>query len=257
MAEKGESASGPSVAHGLAPSSDPAGPEARTHYCAQCHRAAGLRPAAEAVPRLQTDALHRKRALAIGIVRHWAELVGISLLGSAWCAFTRQHACSSCCSQPCAPCRLSLVCFWTIRASVTMCDYVVSDKPRYNADVSIMEVRVTHATMFVLVLRLCCLLAGCDRAAAVPLDHEKLCVEPALVHVSVIRVAERGASDCTRCGALRQLSRQVLSYMNSCFRSYLLSTFLETGLHGLAGVRCAHNECGVVAVVRAQPVPFV
>ena len=138
-----------------------------------------------------------------------------------------------------------------------MCDYVVSDKPRYNADVSIMEVRVTHATMFVLVLRLCCLLAGCDRAAAVPLDHEKLCVEPALVHVSVIRVAERGASDCTRCGALRQLSRQVLSYMNSCFRSYLLSTFLETGLHGLAGVRCAHNECGVVAVVRAQPVPFV
>jgi heme O synthase-like polyprenyltransferase len=32
------------------------------------------------------DALHRKRALAVGIVRHWAQLVAFSLFGSAWCA---------------------------------------------------------------------------------------------------------------------------------------------------------------------------
>ena len=37
-------------------------------------------------------------------------------------------------------CRLSVVCFWTIRASVKMCDYVVNDKQRYNTDASIMEV---------------------------------------------------------------------------------------------------------------------
>ena len=36
------------------------------------------------------------------------------------------------------------MCFWTIRASVKMCDYVVNDKPRYNPDVSIMEVRAAH-----------------------------------------------------------------------------------------------------------------
>ena len=102
--------------------------------------------ATEAARRLQTDALHRKRALALGIVRHWAELVSISLLGSAWCAVTSLHAGSSCRhAKRYPPHRLSLVCFWTIRASVTMCDYVVSDKPRYNADVSIMEVRATHA----------------------------------------------------------------------------------------------------------------
>ena len=31
-----------------------------------------------------------------------------------------------------------------------------------------------------------------------PLDHEELCVEPALVHVSVVRPAERGAPKGTR-----------------------------------------------------------
>ena len=41
--------------------------------------------------RLQMDALHRKRALALGIVRHWVELVGISLLGSVWCARLGWH----------------------------------------------------------------------------------------------------------------------------------------------------------------------
>ena len=34
----------------------------------------------------QVHALHRKRALAIGVVHHWAYLVGVGLLGSAWCA---------------------------------------------------------------------------------------------------------------------------------------------------------------------------
>ena len=146
MTEKGESAcGGASVAYGPAPSSE-TGLEARAHgaterVCAPCARFA-----TEAVRRLQTDALHRKRALALGIVRHWAELVGISLLGSAWCAVTSPHASAlSIRAQRCPPHRLSLVCFWTIRASVTMCDYVVSDKPRYNADVSIMEVRATCA----------------------------------------------------------------------------------------------------------------
>jgi len=37
--------------------------------------------------------------------------------------------------------RLCLVVFFTIKASVAMCEYVVTDKPRYNADPSIMEVR--------------------------------------------------------------------------------------------------------------------
>ena len=34
-----------------------------------------------------------------------------------------------------------MVCFWTIRASVKMCSYVVNDKQRYNPDASIMEAR--------------------------------------------------------------------------------------------------------------------
>jgi hypothetical protein len=39
------------------------------------------------------------------------------------------------------PRRLAVVCFWTIRASVKMCSYVVNDKQRYNPDASIMEAR--------------------------------------------------------------------------------------------------------------------
>ncbi len=35
--------------------------------------------------------------------------------------------------------RLGLICFFTIKASVTMCDYVTTDKPRYNPEATIME----------------------------------------------------------------------------------------------------------------------
>jgi hypothetical protein len=169
MAEKGESASGStSVAHGLAPFSD-AGLEARHSLLCKRRCSAALRLTAEVVRPLQTDALHRKRALAVGIVRHWAELVGISLLGSAWCAATCtqvHHAAWH--AQLCPPHRLSLVCFWTIRASVNMCDYVVSDKPRYNADVSIMEVCFTHppwSCWFALMPPICRLLLSCSNVA--------------------------------------------------------------------------------------------
>ena len=40
------------------------------------------------------------------------------------------------------------MCFWTITASVKMCDYVVTDKPRYNPDVSIMEARALRLRLF-------------------------------------------------------------------------------------------------------------
>lgn len=36
--------------------------------------------------------------------------------------------------------------------------------------------------------------------------------------------------------------------MSSCFLSYLRLTSLETGLHGLAGVRCARGERGMLAM---------
>jgi hypothetical protein len=108
----------------------------------------------------QVHALHRKRALAVGVVRHWAFLFGVSILGSAWCArsacaavrVTRDlitvvglsvRACAAGAfggrGVPRAR-RLSFLCFWTVRASVNMCDYATNDKTRYNPDTSIMEV---------------------------------------------------------------------------------------------------------------------
>jgi len=39
------------------------------------------------------------------------------------------------------PARMSAICYWTVRASVRMCDYVVNDKQSYNPDSSIMEAR--------------------------------------------------------------------------------------------------------------------
>ena len=91
-----------------------------------------------------------------------------------------------------------------------------------------------------------------------PLDHEELCVEPALVHVFVVRPAERGASGGARSGVPAPAeSRQLLSCMSSCCQSYLRSTSSEIGLHGLAGVRCARDDRGLLAAWRrAQPASF-
>ena len=37
--------------------------------------------------------------------------------------------------------RLCLVSLWTVKASITMCQYVVTDKPSYNPDDSVVAVR--------------------------------------------------------------------------------------------------------------------
>ena len=37
--------------------------------------------------------------------------------------------------------RLCLLCFWTVKASVSLCSYVVNDKPAYNPDDSAVDVR--------------------------------------------------------------------------------------------------------------------
>lgn len=144
------------------------------------------------------DGLHRKRALAIGIVHHWVKLVAISLIGSAWCALANCRGTVP--WQPYSPtlfgdARLALVCFWTIRSSVKMCEYVVTDKSLYNADVSITEVRagLDHGGS-----RAEAASAGNHRAAAVPLHHEELRMERALGHVHFVRPAKRGAVVGTR-----------------------------------------------------------
>jgi hypothetical protein len=48
--------------------------------------AAGRVLTARARRAAQRHALHRKRALAVGVVSHWAYLVCVSLAGAAWCA---------------------------------------------------------------------------------------------------------------------------------------------------------------------------
>ena len=37
--------------------------------------------------------------------------------------------------------RLCLLCFWTVKASVSLCSYVVNNKPSYNPDDSAVDVR--------------------------------------------------------------------------------------------------------------------
>jgi hypothetical protein len=39
------------------------------------------------------------------------------------------------------PHRLCLLCFWTVKASVSLCSYVVNDKPAYNPEDSAVDVR--------------------------------------------------------------------------------------------------------------------
>lgn len=41
----------------------------------------------------------------------------------------------------CLHARLCLVSLWTVKASITMCQYVVTDKPSYNPDDSVVAVR--------------------------------------------------------------------------------------------------------------------